>query len=394
MCPMEALPSGCNNAHHFFNVPTFHPASRKHDTTGCTSNIPNLIYYYPAPFPVYVPAFPGWPREDEDPFDYADDSDVEILVESPSSSISTMTTPIRPPTKVEAIRGQCEYYFSRQNLTTDRYLVDQMDHDLKVSIATLARFKRIRDMTQDMQQLLQALRGSTLLEVVADTWVKPIYLFREPSTLRDTVLLRDVPECTPDVLRCHLERLAPIVSIHEDLSLWYVRTPTEQDALQLFSAVRKTPFQGGPPLSARIKSKPALPPKIHAALIAYHTSLHENTSQGNGTTPVTSLSREDVNGDSPYVENAIPPYVAIHPANMHSCSTAKKPRRRRRSRPKKKRADHVSPDSSSSTSCALPLNSSLPPHPEPDLLSQDDFPPFITPSSTVSPTALSFAGSM
>lgn len=260
---MNTLPPGSQNAHHFFTMTTVHPASHKSDTLGGTNNTPNVVYYYPPALPVCVPAFSAWSREPfVETYDDSDDSDVEVIVDSASSSPSSLTTPPTPCTTVEAIRGQCEYYFSRQNLITDRYLVDQMGHDLRVPIATLAGFKRIRNMVQDTQQLIQALRGSSLLEVVADTWVKPSYLFTEAATVRDTVLLRDVPHCAPDVLRRHLENLAPIVSMHKDLSLWYVRTPTEYDALQLFSAVRNTPFQGGPPLTARIKSEPALPPKM------------------------------------------------------------------------------------------------------------------------------------
>jgi len=41
----------------------------------------------------------------------------------------------------EAVTKQIDYYFSRQNLATDAYLVSQMDSDMWVPIATIASFK-------------------------------------------------------------------------------------------------------------------------------------------------------------------------------------------------------------------------------------------------------------
>ena len=41
----------------------------------------------------------------------------------------------------DAVMKQIEYYFSRQNLATDAYLVSQMDSDMWVPISTIAGFK-------------------------------------------------------------------------------------------------------------------------------------------------------------------------------------------------------------------------------------------------------------
>lgn len=41
----------------------------------------------------------------------------------------------------EAVIKQIDYYFSRQNLANDAYLVSQMDSDMWVPIATIAGFK-------------------------------------------------------------------------------------------------------------------------------------------------------------------------------------------------------------------------------------------------------------
>lgn len=41
----------------------------------------------------------------------------------------------------DAVTKQIEYYFSRQNLATDAYLVSQMDSEMWVPISTIAGFK-------------------------------------------------------------------------------------------------------------------------------------------------------------------------------------------------------------------------------------------------------------
>lgn len=41
----------------------------------------------------------------------------------------------------DAVMKQIEYYFSRQNLATDAYLVSQMDSEMWVPISTIAGFK-------------------------------------------------------------------------------------------------------------------------------------------------------------------------------------------------------------------------------------------------------------
>ena len=57
------------------------------------------------------------------------------------------------------LQKQLEYYFSRENLAHDAYLLTQMDADQFVPIWTIANFNQIKRLTNDVQLVTQVLRG-------------------------------------------------------------------------------------------------------------------------------------------------------------------------------------------------------------------------------------------
>ena len=59
------------------------------------------------------------------------------------------------------LQKQLEYYFSRENLAHDAYLLTQMDADQFVPIWTIANFNQIKRLTNDVQLVTQVLRGTT-----------------------------------------------------------------------------------------------------------------------------------------------------------------------------------------------------------------------------------------
>jgi hypothetical protein len=61
------------------------------------------------------------------------------------------------------LQRQLEYYFSRENLAHDAYLLTQMDADQFVPIWTIANFNQIKRLTNDVQLVTQVLRGESLL---------------------------------------------------------------------------------------------------------------------------------------------------------------------------------------------------------------------------------------
>ena len=57
---------------------------------------------------------------------------------------------------------QLEYYFSRENLAHDTYLMSQMDADQFVDIATIASFPQVKKLTSELNLVTQVLRGKNL----------------------------------------------------------------------------------------------------------------------------------------------------------------------------------------------------------------------------------------
>lgn len=60
----------------------------------------------------------------------------------------------------ELLTHQLEYYFSRENLAHDKYLLSQMDPDMYVPIGTIANFNMIKKLTSDINLVTQVLRGT------------------------------------------------------------------------------------------------------------------------------------------------------------------------------------------------------------------------------------------
>lgn len=66
------------------------------------------------------------------------------------------------------LRQQLEYYFSHKNLQSDTYLCSLMDSQGWVPLQAVAQFKRIQQMTGDLNLLAEALQGSRSVEVSRD----------------------------------------------------------------------------------------------------------------------------------------------------------------------------------------------------------------------------------
>ena len=74
------------------------------------------------------------------------------------------------------LQHQLEYYFSRENLSRDSYLLSQMDSDQYVLINTVANFDQVRRLTRNMELIVSVLRGKlfntlTKLNVLVDLWI-------------------------------------------------------------------------------------------------------------------------------------------------------------------------------------------------------------------------------
>ena len=68
-----------------------------------------------------------------------------------------------------ALAAQLEYYFSRENLANDTYLVSQMDGDQYVPIWTVANFNQIKKLTTDIKLITEVLKESSNVQVCPST---------------------------------------------------------------------------------------------------------------------------------------------------------------------------------------------------------------------------------
>ncbi|KAK1325001.1 hypothetical protein QJS10_CPA01g00368 [Acorus calamus] len=64
-----------------------------------------------------------------------------------------------------SLTAQIDYYFSDENLIKDVYLKQHMDGQGWVPISLIAGFNRVKQMTTDIQIILNAVRASTLVEL-------------------------------------------------------------------------------------------------------------------------------------------------------------------------------------------------------------------------------------
>ncbi|KAL0889291.1 hypothetical protein Bca101_013274 [Brassica carinata] len=98
----------------------------------------------------------------------------------------------------QKIIRQVEYYFSDENLPTDKFLLNAMKKNKKgfVPISTIATFHKMKKLTRDHALLVSALKESSFLVVSADEKkvkrLSPLPEVRDPKIF--TVLVENLPE--------------------------------------------------------------------------------------------------------------------------------------------------------------------------------------------------------
>ncbi|CAE7553763.1 larp-1, partial [Symbiodinium natans] len=64
-----------------------------------------------------------------------------------------------------AIRSQFEYYFGDVNYAKDNFLRSQADEDGWTSLRLVAKFNRVRELTEDLDVVRQAIEASTVVDI-------------------------------------------------------------------------------------------------------------------------------------------------------------------------------------------------------------------------------------
>ncbi|CAB3992916.1 la-related CG11505 isoform X1 [Paramuricea clavata] len=153
------------------------------------------------------------------------------------------------------VRQQLEYYFSRENLAGDTYLVSQMDSDQYVLIQIVANFNQMKKLTNDIELVKEAIKESAYLQM-DESLTK-----MRPNMKRCIVILREVPESTSveEVEELFSGEGCPKYISCEPAhnNYWYIQFESEDCAQKAYRYLREDikTFKGKP-IMARIKAKP------------------------------------------------------------------------------------------------------------------------------------------
>ncbi|KAF5280521.1 hypothetical protein FQR65_LT00272 [Abscondita terminalis] len=191
-----------------------------------------------------------------------------VPVTAPQDNLSSQIALSLPQLK-QMLSQQLEYYFSRENLANDAYLLSQMDNDQYVPIWTVANFNQVKKLTKDIKLITEVLRESPNVQVDEDG------IKVRPNHKRCIVILREIPDHTPieDVKNLFSGENCPrfISCEFAHNNSWYVTFESDEDAQRAYRYLREEikEFQGKP-IMARIKAKPMHRMPIPTTLPAFN----------------------------------------------------------------------------------------------------------------------------
>ena len=167
----------------------------------------------------------------------------------------------------DKLKKQLEYYFSPENLMRDSYLVSQMDSEQYVPISTIASFEQVKKLTQDIDLVVDVLKGKSCYDDTS--WTSLIFVsFSIESTvvqvdetakkvrpLKDKnsiLILREIDVGTPDQEIQQLfsgQNCPKFVSVEFVMNgTWYITFESEEDSQRAIRYLREDVqnFQGKP----------------------------------------------------------------------------------------------------------------------------------------------------
>ncbi|VDO17825.1 unnamed protein product [Brugia timori] len=114
------------------------------------------------------------------------------VVTPPAQRVISTAVSQSPEQIKQQLKAQLEYYFSRENLMTDRFLRCQMDNDQYVPIRIIAGFPKVKRLTSDYNLVVKVLRESSQVQV--DEKGQRV----RAVSKRCTIILREIPESTDE----------------------------------------------------------------------------------------------------------------------------------------------------------------------------------------------------
>lgn len=226
---------------------------------------------------------------------------------------------------MNALQRQLEYYFSRENLAKDTYLLSQMDSEQYVSIRTVAKFQQIKNLTNDYDLIVEALRSSSEVHVDDEG------LRVRPLSKRCVVILRDAPEEVKEesIKKMFEMEKCPVSLIKCEFvsaGFWYLFFANDEDAQSAFHYLKQTlvKYPGTETdIMARIRAKPIVQNRSKAltspnvirpiGIVTAPSPVGSTVSnQSAAVSPVSSLSGSvNNNGASLLMPNNVTPPSSV-----------------------------------------------------------------------------------
>lgn len=144
-----------------------------------------------------------------------------------------------------ALRQQLEYYFSKENLARDSFLISKMNSQRFVPIDVIANFRKVKQLTEDVELLVRIMKGcKNLVLDEASAMVRPNIKME-----RTTLILRGIPVSTPKeeimTLFEDSENCGKVVSLKPDVDdNWFVSFESEDDCVKTKLFLTGKKFQG------------------------------------------------------------------------------------------------------------------------------------------------------
>jgi len=173
---------------------------------------------------------------------------------APNTPPEVPTTPLEGEALHAALKKQLEYYFSKQNLMSDRFLLTQMNSDLFVPIKVIAGFKMVKALTSDLDIVLTALKNLDTVTIdETGTMVRP-----NLKPHKNMIILREIPTTTPveEVKAIFTpEILSKISEVKPDINdFWYITFTDDDSAITTLEFLREQKFKDKP-VKARLKTE-------------------------------------------------------------------------------------------------------------------------------------------
>ncbi|CEF66164.1 La-related protein CG11505 [Strongyloides ratti] len=186
----------------------------------------------------------------------------------------------------EKLRIQLEYYFSRENLATDKYLKGQMDSEGYVPIKIIANFRKVSALTNDIDLIVKVLKDSNMLQV--DKNCEKVRV----GAKRSTLILREITENNGEDMVKELLKGGPEWKriCYASNNSWYVTYDDDESCGKACLVIQEQAKRLGKDISVRIKT---------GGVPIHHENHHSSSSNVSTTASgnITTNNNTFVNGN-------------------------------------------------------------------------------------------------